>query len=112
MSKKISIISLILVLFFTLQVCGDFSVYAVDFGEDADKYVYSIPTEIIPEKNISEYGHTARVFTAESDMNEICVLNEDGSNSVYFFDYPVKYVDNSDGKIKDKSNKLYNSKRK
>ena len=34
MSKKISIISLILVLFFTLQVCGDFSVYAVDFGED------------------------------------------------------------------------------
>lgn len=111
MSKKISIISLILVLFFTLQVCGDFSVYAVDFGEDADKYVYSIPTEIIPEKNISEYGHTARVFTAESDMNEICVLNEDGSNSVYFFDYPVKYVDNSDGKIKDKSNKLYNSKR-
>ncbi len=44
-------------------------------------------------------------------MNEICVLNEDGSNSVYFFDYPVKYVDNSDGKIKDKSNKLYNSKR-
>lgn len=111
MSKKISIISLILVLFFTLQVCGDFSVYAVDFSEDADKYVYSIPTEIIPEKNISEYGHTARVFTAESDMNEICVLNEDGSNSVYFFDYPVKYVDNSDGKIKDKSNKLYNSKR-
>ena len=111
MSKKRSIISLVLVLFLMLQVCGVFPVYAVDSGENIDEYVYSIPTELISEENIDEYGHMARVFAAEGDMNEICILNEDGSNSVYIFDYPVKYVDDSDGKIKDKSNKLYNSNR-
>lgn len=111
MSKKRSIISLVLVLFLMLQVCGAFPVSAADFDENADEYVYSIPTELISEENMDEYGHVARVFAAEGDMNEICILNEDGSNSVYIFDYPVKYVDDSDGKIKDKSNKLYNSKR-
>ncbi len=110
MSKKRSIVSLVLVLFLMLQVCGVFPVYAVDSGENIDEYVYSIPTELISEENIDEYGHMARVFAAEGDMNEICILNEDGSNSVYIFDYPVKYVDD-DGKIKDKSNKLYNSNR-
>ena len=110
MSKKRSIISLVLVLFLMLQVCGAFPVSAANFDENADEYVYSIPTELISEENMDEYGHVARVFAAEGDMNEICILNEDGSNSVYIFDYPVKYVD-EDGIIKDKSNKLYSSKR-
>lgn len=111
MSNKRSIISLVLVLFLMIQVCGVFTISAADFSENADEYVYSIPTELIPEENIDKYGHAARVFEAESDMNEICILNEDGSNTVYIFDYPVKYVDDNDGKIKDKSNKLYNRNR-
>lgn len=109
--RKTSLVSLILVLVMMLQICGAFPVSAVDLAENTDEYVYSIPTELISNENITEYGHVSRVFEAEGDMNEICVLNEDGSNSVYYFDYSVKYVDETDGKIKDKSNKLYNSKR-
>lgn len=110
MYKKRSVISLILMLFLMFQVCSGFPAFATETIEE-DEYIFSIPTELISEENIEEYGHMSRVFEAEGDMNEICILNEDGSNSVYIFDYPVKYVDDVDGKIKDKSNKLYNSNR-
>lgn len=80
-----------------------------DRGE-AELYEYTIPTELISQENIELYGHRERYFEGEESMNEIRLLNEDGTVSAYMFDYPVKYVDD-DGSIKDKSNKLHVSKR-
>ncbi len=76
-----------------------------------DAYEYTIPTELISEEAIEQNGHVGRLFAAEGDMNEICLINDDGTNTLYLFDYPVKYVDSEDGVTKDKSNKLKESKR-
>ena len=76
-----------------------------------DAYEYTIPTELISEEAIEQNGHVGRLFAAEGDMNEICLINDDGTNTLYLFDYPVKYVDSEDGVTKDKSNKLKASKR-
>ena len=78
---------------------------------ETEPYEYKIPTEIINEEAIEENGHIGRVFASEGDMNEICHINDDGTSTMYLFDYPVKYLDSEDGVIKDKSNKLKESKR-
>lgn len=111
MLNKKSIISWFLSVWITLQIICPISVSANHSFKKADKCTYSIPTEIISDENINKFGHAARIFEAECSMNEICLLNEDGSNSVYLFDHSVKYTDNTDGMVKDKSNKLYNSNR-
>lgn len=109
MRKRKVIISILMALVLLFKTTGAIVVSGLDLSED-EIYEYNIPDELISEENIELYGHVTRVFAAESELNEICILNEDGSNSVYIFDYPVKYRDD-DGKIKDKSNKLHVSKR-
>lgn len=47
-------------------------------------------------------GHCERVLEEEENLNSIVFKNNDGTQSCYFFNYPVKYVDDF-GKIKDKS---------
>ena len=87
------------------------SVFAAETGDETEQsYEYEIPLEIIPEENVERYGHKERFYLAEEGMNEIRILNEDGTVSAYTFGYPVKYVDD-DGITKDKSNKLHESKR-
>lgn len=86
------------------------AIYAEDTEVQNEPYEYTIPTEIISKENIEHYGHKERYFKAEENMNEIKLINEDGTISAYMFDYPVKYLDD-DGVIKDKSNKLHASKR-
>ena len=102
-------LALVLGFILVLQPLFAFPIFAEEEIEEAP-YEYTIPTEIIPKENIELYGHSQRVFNAEGELNEICLLNEDGSNSLYMFDYPVKYIDD-DGITKDKSNKLHASKR-
>lgn len=77
---------------------------AVEYDE-LDRYPDSIPTEIISEEQIQLRGHTRRLPQAEGDMHTVMVGNEDGTNSLYIFSYPVKYTD-SGGRIRDKSNDL------
>lgn len=112
MKRKIrrnKILALILGLIMIIQPLSVFTIYAEEETEEAP-YEYTIPTEIIPEENIELYGHKERYHKAEESMNEIHLLNEDGTVSAYLFDYPVKYIDD-DGITKDKSNKLHESKR-
>lgn len=61
--------------------------------------------EIISQKSIEESGHVNRLREQEEDLNSIVFQNRDGTKTMYYYNYPVKYKD-SDGNIKDKSNKI------
>ena len=51
---------------------------------------------------VLEKGHSARKKADEKNLNSFVFENVDGSNSLYLFSYPVKYIDD-DGNIRDKS---------
>ncbi len=72
---------------------------------ELERYPNKIPTEIIPGEQIERLGHARRLPQAEGDMQTVMVGNDDGTNSLYVFSYPVKYTD-SEGRIRDKSNRL------
>lgn len=61
--------------------------------------------EIVSEEDIKEKGHVNRLWEQEDDLNSIVFQNRDGTKTMYYYNYPVKYKDES-GKIKDKSNKI------
>lgn len=57
--------------------------------------------EIIGYDYAVSKSHVQRLYAAEgADLNKVVFLNADGTQTAYFFDYPVKYVDES-GKTKD-----------
>lgn len=62
--------------------------------------------EAIDTKLVNENGHVVRLTDKETDLNSIVFENENGTESIYIFDEPVKYI-NQVGEICDKSNKLY-----
>ena len=51
---------------------------------------FSVPEVVQWEENGTFVG---RDYEAEKDLNTIVLKNEDGTNTMYLFDYPVKYVD-------------------
>lgn len=59
--------------------------------------------EAIDYEVVLEKGHCKRNKEAEKALNSFIFSNLDGTQSCYFFNYPVKYIDES-GIIKDKSN--------
>ena len=61
--------------------------------------------EIVGQDNIEEKGHVNRLWEQEEDLNSIVFQNRDGTKTMYYYNYPVKYKD-ANGKIKDKSNKI------
>lgn len=73
--------------------------------DELERYPDKIPTEIISAEQIELRGHTRRLPQAEGDMQTVMVGNDDGTNSLYIFPYPVKYTD-SEGRVRDKSNRL------
>ena len=65
------------------------------------------PEAIDPEL-ISEKGHIERLYDKESSLEMVAFSNYDGTETVYIFDEPIKYVDEM-GRIVDKSNTLYSA---
>ena len=61
--------------------------------------------EIVSQESIEENGHVNRLWEQEEDLNSIVFQNRDGTKTMYYYNYPVKYKD-ANGKIKDKKNKL------
>ena len=66
---------------------------------DADK------SEVISDDLIAERDHVNRLWEQEEDLNTIIFQNRDGTKTMYWFDQPVKYVDEN-GEVKDKKNEL------
>ena len=67
------------------------------FGSlDAD----TVP-EIVGYDSAVARTHIARMYEEEGDnLNQVIFLNADGSRTAYYYDHPVKYIDET-GKIKD-----------
>ena len=61
--------------------------------------------DIISYEEVAEKGHYERVHEKEESLNSFVFENIDGTQSLYLFEYPVKYIDKS-GEIQDKSIKL------
>ena len=64
--------------------------------------------EAIPKEELLRRDPVSRMVAIEEDLNTICLINNDGTGTMFFFNEPVKYISN-DGKIVDKSNKLFKS---
>ena len=41
----------------------------------------------------NDYGHVKRFRAQETDLNSIIFQNRDGTKTMYYFAYPVKYTD-------------------
>ena len=80
---------------------GDLSLEELETAKLADE---DMP-EIVGQDNIEEKGHVNRLWEQEEDLNSIVFQNRDGTKTMYYYNYPVKYKD-ANGKIKDKSNKI------
>ncbi len=61
----------------------------------------------INAKNAEEKGHIERLRTEEKDLYSAVFRNIDGTQTVYFFGTPIKYVDDN-GMIKDISTEITN----
>ena len=59
----------------------------------------SVP-EIVGYEEACRQNHILRLYDEEDDLNKVIFLNEDGSRTLYLYDHPVKYVDDS-GKVRD-----------
>ncbi|HBL83821.1 MAG: hypothetical protein A2Y17_08225 [Clostridiales bacterium GWF2_38_85] len=64
----------------------------------------SVPDIVGYEKAI-EKGHIARLKSEEKDLYSVIFMNADGTNTMYMYADPVKYIDEN-GNVKDKSNKV------
>ena len=62
--------------------------------------------ELLSLEQAREAGHIERLYCDEHDLNTAIFRNNDGTSTAYIFSEDIKYVD-KDGKIKDKSNRLY-----
>lgn len=91
----------------------DFSAFLTNDGEETttlpsqteEETVYPIPIELFESISCSTDRFSSRMLEAEGDLSTVCMANTDGTVSMYFFPYPVKYVDEN-GQVKDKSNAL------
>ena len=80
---------------------GDLSIEELQVAKLDDKDT----PEIVGQENIEEKGHVNRLWEQEEDLNSIVFQNRDGTKTMYYYNYPVKYKD-ANGKIRDKSNKI------
>lgn len=65
--------------------------------------------ELLDINEVKEKEHVNRLYEQEEDLNTVIFQNKDGTKTMYLYNEPVKYKD-KDGKIKDKSTKLSETK--
>ncbi len=104
-------LSLVVAMTFTIFNYGyhrvDYKVNAVDYSNDKlseERRIlneYELP-EAIDYQYANEKGHCERLYDKEPSLNTMVFKNNDGTNSLYYFNYPVKYYDEI-GSIHDKS---------
>lgn len=64
------------------------------------------PIDCISQDHKAQYPYAERLYDKEVTLDTIVYSNGDGTETVYFFDEPVKYF-NDEGVLDDKSNRLY-----
>ena len=58
-----------------------------------------VPTFVTSE-HIEEYGHTMRLYEKETELNTVVFQNSNGTQTVYYMGYPLRYIDEN-GELKD-----------
>lgn len=104
--KKIFSLTVALVIIVNICNLQLFYCYSVDSAiSQLDKVAKIISEDELPVSidydMALKKGHIERLKDIEPDLNSVIYKNTDGSNSLYYFKYPVKYYD-SEGKICDK----------
>lgn len=61
--------------------------------------------EVIDQRVIRENQNVKRLYSQETDLNSCIFQNRDGTKTMYYFGYPIKYVEEN-GTIRDKSNQI------
>ena len=56
--------------------------------------------DIVGTDNAKAAGHVERLYVDESALNTVVFRNADGTKTVYYYDHPVKYIDEN-GTVKD-----------
>jgi len=65
--------------------------------------------EIIAKEVVQANNNAHRLYDQELNLNTALFANTDGSETLYYFEYPIKYVDAA-GFVQDKSNELFSAK--
>ncbi len=69
----------------------------------------SVDTDSLPEfinaTAALEKGHVNRLYSSEGNLSTVVYQNNDGTESIYLFSRPVKYIDET-GKVSDKSSAI------
>ena len=63
--------------------------------------------EAVESYLVEQKGHVLRLRNEETNHNTVVFQNRDGNKTMYYFDQPVKYVDEN-GNIKDKKTTVTN----
>lgn len=61
--------------------------------------------EFLDLQEAKDKGHVQRLWAQEPELNTVMFQNRDGTKTMYYLGYPVKYVD-TDGVVRDKSSLL------
>lgn len=80
---------------------GDLSLAALPYAQLSDQDV----PECVGTAQAEEKDHVKRLYKQETDLNTVIFQNRDGSKTMYYYNIPVKYVDEKGG-VRDKSNAL------
>ncbi|MDL2287425.1 RICIN domain-containing protein [Eubacteriales bacterium OttesenSCG-928-G02] len=113
MNKKINFkrtlsLTLAFLLIFTFSIISMAADSAVKDTDLSDKAAdrKTLLRESIPQAlsyiDIENTKHIERLYEQETDLSTVKFLNDDGTVAVYYFNEPVKYIDES-GKTKDKN---------
>jgi hypothetical protein len=106
-SKRLLSILLAFALFTSLTAVSAETAGFSDVIETRQLSDADIP-EVISDNVIDESNHVERLYKEEDDLSTVIFANDDDTNTVYFFDEPVKYIA-EDGTVQDKSSILYDS---
>lgn len=80
---------------------GDLSLAALPYAQLSDQDV----PECVGTAQAEEKDHVKRLYKQETDLHTVIFQNRDGSKTMYYYNIPVKYVDEK-GVVRDKSNAL------
>ena len=72
---------------------------------DVTELDLSTVPDVVGEEKAKQSGHLLRLYSEEDNLSSVVFANSDGTRTAYYFDHPVKYVD-EDGKVKDISLKI------
>lgn len=106
-ASLLMLLSFLLVWSIILPVFSSTNTKARDFASPSQMPELDIPSAV-GTTFAQERGHIMRLRASEHDLNTVVFRNANQTQTMYIFDYPIKYIDAS-GKIQDISLEIADS---